>query len=159
MSHVGRAASPEQGDVGGRIRTWAIAALSVLLMSSGGGQEGPGEGPVAGSQSRALQEPVAAVEQRTDPSVLMQGEWYALRYIASYGDLIQALGADAAAARAHYVAAGRAEGRTVSFDPTAYTASYADLIRAFGVDALAATRHYIVYGWREGRTTSFDASR
>ena len=157
MSHIGRAASPEQGDVGGRIRTWAIAALSVLLMSCGGGQEGPGEGPVAGSHARALQEPVAAVEQRTDPAVLMQDELYALRYIASYADLIQALGADAAAARAHYAAAGRAEGRTVSFDPTAYTASYADLIRAFGVDALAATRHYIVYGWREGRRPTFDA--
>ena len=150
-----RAARWAPWKLGGRMGQWLVAGLTVLLMSCGGGQEDAPAGRVA----RVLQEPVAVGEPRGDPAVLMQDDLYALRYIASYADLIQALGADPVAARAHYAAAGRAEGRTVSFDPTAYTASYADLIRAFGVDALAATRHFIVYGWREGRRPTFDALR
>ena len=75
----------------------------------------------------------------------------ALRYIASYPDLIRAFGADAAKGRAHYESSGLREGRSISFDPSAYLTRYADLRNSFGQDLLAATRHYIEYGFAEGR--------
>ena len=139
----------------GRLASWVIAGSALLLVAScGGGQEES----IADRVPPASAQRIAAADP-TDPAVLIQQDLHALRYIASYADLIQALGADPAASRAHYTAAGRAEGRTISFDATAYLASHADLLRAFGADTTAATRHFIVYGWREGRTISFDALR
>ena len=79
----------------------------------------------------------------------------ALRYIASYGDLIDAFGADAEKGRAHYTAWGIKEGRTITFDPLRYAASHPDLIEAFGSDEAKATVHYIQYGYREQRQTTF----
>ncbi len=79
-----------------------------------------------------------------------------LSYIASYGDLRQALGADAGRGLAHFIAAGFGEGRGVTFDPLAYTASYSDLRMAFGTDATAAARHFILDGAGEGRNVTFD---
>ena len=58
-----------------------------------------------------------------------------LEYIASYGDLVNALGPNADAGAAHYIQAGRFEGRTTSFDGLEYIASYGDLIGAFGASA------------------------
>ena len=87
-------------------------------------------------------------------SVFGLSELDALRYIASYPDLIRAFGIDAAKGRAHYDTAGTAEGRTISFDPSAYVSRYPDLRSAFGQDLLAATRHYIQYGFAEGRTSA-----
>lgn len=83
----------------------------------------------------------------------------ALRYIASYPDLIQVLGADAAKGRAHYQASGAREGRQISFEPLYYTASYPDLIPAFGTNEIQATTHYIQSGYREGRRVNFDPLR
>ncbi|MEA1649976.1 hypothetical protein UAJ10_13275 [Nitrospirillum sp. BR 11164] len=80
----------------------------------------------------------------------------ALNYIASYSDLIAALGADPNAGRAHYNGSGWLEGRTVNFDALAYIASYGDLIAAFGTDAEAGARHYILAGHAEGRAVTFD---
>ena len=75
-----------------------------------------------------------------------------LQYIASYGDLIGAFGANAAAGEQHYLAAGAAEGRaTDTFDENQYLANYADLQAAFGADTQAATTHYITSGFAEGR--------
>lgn len=79
-----------------------------------------------------------------------------LSYIASYGDLRQALGADSGRGLAHFVAAGFGERRGVTFDPLAYTASYADLRTTFGTDTTAAARHFILYGADEGRSVTFD---
>ena len=79
-----------------------------------------------------------------------------LRYIASYGDLIQAFGADPAKGRSHYEQYGAKEGRKISFDPNRYMASHPDLIRAFAGDEEQATRHYIEWGFKEGRQFSFD---
>lgn len=76
-----------------------------------------------------------------------------LQYIASYGDLIAALGANAAAGARHYQQFGRAEGRSPdSFNEMQYLANYADLRAAFGSDTRRATIHYILYGYAEGRT-------
>jgi Ca2+-binding RTX toxin-like protein len=80
-----------------------------------------------------------------------------LNYIASYTDLMAAFGDDQFWAARHYFSNGRAEGRTITFDPLAYIASYGDLIRAFSTDATAGAEHYIKIGYREGRTASFNA--
>ncbi len=76
-----------------------------------------------------------------------------LEYIASYPDLIQTLGADAAAGTRHYQLYGQAEGRVPgSFNATQYLANYADLRAAFGTNLAAGVAHYITSGYREGRT-------
>ena len=74
-----------------------------------------------------------------------------LAYIASYDDLIQAFGANAAAGEQHYLSNGQAEGRSVTFDGLQYIASYRDLIDAFGANAAAGTTHFITNGFAEGR--------
>jgi glucose/arabinose dehydrogenase len=76
-----------------------------------------------------------------------------LRYIATYGDLIRAFGADAAAGQRHYAETGRSEGRIPDgFSPVRYLAKYPDLQAAFGSDTQAAIVHYIRSGYYEGRT-------
>lgn len=75
-----------------------------------------------------------------------------LEYIASYGDLIAWLGANAEGGAVHYIRHGFDESRRVSFDPAQYLANYADLRAAFGQDERAATIHYIDHGHAEGRT-------
>ena len=81
-----------------------------------------------------------------------------LAYLASNPDLAAAFGTDEAAAREHYLRAGRAEGRaTRSFDPLSYLAANPDLAATFGTDPAAASRHYLALGRREGRSAgSFD---
>lgn len=79
-----------------------------------------------------------------------------LDYIASYADLMPALGANAQAGFDHYLFAGANEGRTVSFDGLEYIASYPDLIAAFGANDAAGATHYIQAGAAEGRTVTFD---
>jgi VCBS repeat-containing protein len=82
----------------------------------------------------------------------MDEEFDALQYIASYGDLIQAFGDNAAAGERHYVDFGRDERRqTDTFDEDQYLANYADLQQAFGNDDDLATLHYIRFGFGEGR--------
>jgi VCBS repeat-containing protein len=76
-----------------------------------------------------------------------------LQYVASHGDLIQALGADPAAGERHYLAFGEAEGRAAdTFNEQGYLARYPDLRAAFGDDDGAATLHYVRFGFAEGRT-------
>jgi hypothetical protein len=76
-----------------------------------------------------------------------------LQYIASYPDLIEAFGADAAAGRQHYLQFGQHEGRrTDTFDEKQYLKNYHDLAVAFGRDGRAATEHYVQNGYSEGRT-------
>ena len=76
-----------------------------------------------------------------------------LQYIASYGDLITAFGANAAAGEQHYLANGFGEGRNADdFDEAQYLENYADLQGAFGSDGAAATQHFITNGFGEGRT-------
>ena len=80
-----------------------------------------------------------------------------LDYIASYGDLMNAFGANADAGFRHLVTAGIWEGRRISFNALDYIASYPDLMNAFGTHAEAGAIHWIHAGRFEGRRTSFDS--
>ena len=75
-----------------------------------------------------------------------------LQYIASYGDLIAAFGANRAAGEQHFLSNGQAEGRQADlFSETQYLRNYGDLQAAFGTDVNAATAHFITSGANEGR--------
>ena len=80
----------------------------------------------------------------------------ALEYVASNRDLIDALGASAAAGSDHFEHHGSVEQRAITFDGLDYIASYGDLIRAFGADGGAGAGHFIRAGSREGRSVTFD---
>ena len=75
----------------------------------------------------------------------------ALEYVASYADLVDRIGADAAVGKVHYLAHGHAESREVSFDGLQYVASHDDLIEAFGADRETCCKHYIEIGHGEDR--------
>jgi len=77
---------------------------------------------------------------------------YALRYIASYTDLIASLGADYIKGQEHYAKYGAAQGRSISFNPIAYLNKYSDLRTLYGYNTYDATVHYISIGYYEGRT-------
>ena len=79
-----------------------------------------------------------------------------LEYVASYGDLMAALGANAGAGVDHYANAGYYEGRKVTFSGLEYVASYGDLMNALGANDEAGAAHYIVSGRFEGRGATFD---
>ena len=66
-----------------------------------------------------------------------------LDYIASYGDLINGLGANGDAGAYHYIESGASEGRKTTFDGLDYIASYGDLINAFGANEQAGAAHFI----------------
>ena len=94
---------------------------------------------------------IVAVADAANPPQLAAFD--SLEYIASYPDLIQAFGVNAAAGAEHYQLYGQAEGRVPdSFDAAQYLANYADLRAAFGNDLDAAAAHYIASGYSEGRT-------
>jgi hypothetical protein len=75
-----------------------------------------------------------------------------LEYIASYTDLMDALGLDRGAAINHFAYAGIYEGRWFNFDGLQYIASYDDLIPALGANADSGAAHYITAGRFEGRS-------
>jgi Ca2+-binding RTX toxin-like protein len=75
-----------------------------------------------------------------------------LDYIASYGDLIAALGNNTAAGYTHYLNYGYFEVRPRDlFNGLDYIASYNDLIFAFGTNQTLAAQHFITDGFAEGR--------
>ncbi len=80
-----------------------------------------------------------------------------LEYIASYPDLITALGTSAGAGFDHYLNSGFDEGRRVTFDGLEYIASYDDLIAAYhsqvaaNPDGDVGATHYIGNGYGEVR--------
>jgi hypothetical protein len=80
----------------------------------------------------------------------------ALEYIASYGDLVQGIGADPNRGRLHFENWGSVEERHITFDGRDYIASYGDLIQAYGDNPYQGATHYILAGHGEGRQTSFD---
>ena len=79
-----------------------------------------------------------------------------LDYIASYGDLINAFGANEQAGAAHFIDNGFKEGRTTTFDGLDYIANYTDLMKAFGANNDEGAAHYITNGHSEGRSTTFN---
>lgn len=76
----------------------------------------------------------------------------ALRFIASYPDLISSLGTDYAAAQLLY-ATNRGD-RTITFDPISYLNKYSDIRTLFGYDTYAATEHFITTGYYQGRSSA-----
>lgn len=72
----------------------------------------------------------------------------ALRYIASYPNLIETVGADSVRGQELYAE----NGGTITFDPIAYLNKYADIRALYGYDTLSATIHYITTGYYQGRT-------
>lgn len=72
----------------------------------------------------------------------------ALRYVASYPDLISSIGTNVTRAQQEYAR----NPKQIIFNPISYLNKYADLRQAFGYDAYAATLHYIQTGYNEGRT-------
>lgn len=77
---------------------------------------------------------------------------YALRYIASYFDLLTTYGTDYTRGQEHYAKYGASEGRIISFNPISYLNKYSDLRTLYGYDTYNATIHYITTGYYEGRT-------
>lgn len=75
-----------------------------------------------------------------------------LIYIASHGDLIQAVGVNAKAGREHYYCYGKFEGRKIHFDPDRYLRLNPD-IRNQIHNQRAACEHYIAQGFANGRPT------
>jgi serralysin len=76
----------------------------------------------------------------------------ALKYVASYNDLAQAIRTDANGAAQHYLNYGFNEGRQAGdFDAAQYLDNYDDLKFAFGTNLAAATNHFISNGVDEHR--------
>ena len=85
-------------------------------------------------------------------------EQFALDYIASYPDLISAIGSDWQSGAAHWLSYGQGDGRAVTFNPLLYLASNPDLYGVYGFNLVAVTQHYIDYGHAAGRSPGdFDA--
>ncbi|MEA3040611.1 MAG: hypothetical protein QOC65_100 [Sphingomonadales bacterium] len=85
----------------------------------------------------------------------MDPEFDALRYIASYADLIRVFGTNAELGRRHWEVSGKSEGRDPNrFDPIAYAAANADLARLYHFDTAQLTLHYLQSGFAAGRPTS-----
>jgi hypothetical protein len=78
----------------------------------------------------------------------------ALRYIASYPNLITSIGADTVAGQQLYAT----QGGTITFNPIAYLNKYADIRALYGYDTYAATLHYITTGYYQGRSIAFSSS-
>lgn len=133
--------------------TIAAADLPGLTYQAASGASGPAgafaytvtdsQGAVSGQTVSLRVNPLSDTLASFDPLV----------YLASNPDLAAVFGTDEAAARAHYLGSGRAEGRaTASFDPLSYLAANPDVAAAHGYDRTAAARHYLTFGRREGRT-------
>lgn len=78
----------------------------------------------------------------------------ALRYIASYPDLIEEFGTNFARGQEHYAQFAR----RITFDPISYLNKYTDIKEQYGYDTYAATEHYITIGYYEGREPSGGSS-
>ncbi|WP_338847348.1 calcium-binding protein [Massilia sp. W12] len=81
-----------------------------------------------------------------------------LRYIASYGDLMNVFKTDGDAGLNHYLNRGANEGRKASFNPQVYLDKYADVRALAGTDLQTATLHFIQTGFAQGRTDSMSSA-
>jgi serralysin len=115
------------------------------------------DGAVSVSSGREGNDRVLNVEQLQFADGVAHVTSRPLEYIASYADLSNGFGPDAARGFDHYTNAGFAEGRSVTFSGLEYIASYSDLIAWLGVDAAAGAAHFIANGRGEGRSVTFDA--
>lgn len=92
----------------------------------------------------------AYITRAEDPTVLSNEE--AVKYLASYDDLIEAYGYNLSSAKSHFENYGRNEGRQITFDGAQYLENYSDLEAAYGKDTELAARHYVKYGYNENRS-------
>ncbi|WP_306046600.1 hypothetical protein [Nioella sp. MMSF_3534] len=85
---------------------------------------------------------------------------FSLAYIASYGDLINAMGTNWTHGSIHWDNYGQGTNREVTFNALQYMAANPDIYNAYGMDLVRATEHYIRWGRTEGRNTGdFDAEQ
>ncbi len=80
----------------------------------------------------------------------------ALRYVASYPDLILEIGANPTLAQQRY--ASSTDTKTITFNPIAYLNKYSDIRTTYGYDTYSATVHYITTGYFQGRTVENSSS-
>lgn len=80
----------------------------------------------------------------------------ALRYIASYPELIAELGANALAGQQRY--ASTTGSKLITFNPIAYLNKYSDIRTLYGYDTYQATIHYITIGYYQSRTIENSSS-
>jgi hypothetical protein len=111
-------------------------------------------------ETGSLDTRTASDDDNALPQQVLPSGFDGLQYIASHGDLVQALGVDLVAGERHlvagerhYLAFGFDEGRaTDTFNEVGYLERYPDVRMWVGDDADAATRHYIAFGFDQGRT-------
>ena len=103
----------------------------------------------AGNGNTPQNPAASAVYRGIDYQLVFDAEYYLNRY----ADLKNAFGNDYAAALAHYVNYGIAEGRQAceNFNISCYRENYSDLRNAFGSDNALYVTHYLEYGYREKR--------
>ncbi len=93
---------------------------------------------------------IAAPEPNTPPAAGWS-DVTSLSYIASYPDLMNAFGANAASGRDHFNTFGVKEGRQGTFDAASYMAANPDVAAWAGGDTARAASHFITYGRYEAR--------
>jgi hypothetical protein len=74
----------------------------------------------------------------------------ALRYIASYPNLIESVGNSPTVGQQLYASA--TSNKEITFDPISYLNKYSDVRQLYGYDTYGATVHYITIGYYQGRT-------
>lgn len=87
---------------------------------------------------------------------------FSMAYVASYNDLIDAIGTDSTNASIHWQnwGASGAGSRHVSFNALQYLAAHSDVYVTYGFDLSKSAEHYIQHGRDEGRTKGeFDAEQ
>ncbi|MFO1206189.1 MAG: M10 family metallopeptidase C-terminal domain-containing protein [Burkholderiales bacterium] len=147
--------SLDGGDGSGDIAAYAAARSAYTALRAPGGALAVGQDGGGGGDGvdRLWNVEWLRFADQTIPATAADSS---LEYIASYGDLMAALGANPGAGIDHYAAAGCYEGRAVTFNGLEYVASYPDLMNAFGISADTGAAHYIQSGRFEGRTVTFD---
>lgn len=80
----------------------------------------------------------------------------ALRYIASYPNLIEDLGANPILGQRLY--ANATQNKDITFNPISYLNKYSDVRQLYGYDTYNATVHYITIGYYQGRTVENSSS-
>ena len=133
--------------------TYTPTSLNLFLRNLNGGEEITAVATTDNPNSylQSIPGANAKISGALPESIFYISPEYALRYIASYPDLIAAYGTDYALGQSHYSKYGAVEGRIISFDPIVYLNKYQDLRQSFGYDTYNATIHYITTGYYEGR--------
>jgi len=133
-------------------------SLNIALRNLTGGEEIRSSATVAAPSTyiQSIPGEPAGTSGVLPINVFYISEEDALRYIASYPDLILSFGTNYVLGQAHYASNSAAEGRVITFNPISYLNKYSDLKQTYGYDTYSATIHYITTGYSQGRT--FDSA-